>query len=318
MKVYFFLGKGGVGKTTISAAFGTGLSKNGHKVIVVSIDPAHNLGDAFDTTLSNRELKINENLYAVEVDIEKMTREYLDELSKKMQHTYRYLTAMNLDRYFNILKLSPGIEEYATLEAIRKYIGSKNFDTVIFDTPPTGITLRVLAMPRLSVLWSERLISMRKAILSRRKMVENVKGKVEAEVEGEKIVLTSDEKEDEIMQELIKYREEMLELNKLFSSTSCEVHIVTMAEELALLETERILKSLSIFSITAKVIYLNKFMKIENPPEEIAGKIHEQEQVVTEMREKFKHLFIKEVPLLRASPRGIRDLLSVYESYIVR
>jgi len=91
-----------------------------------------------------------------------------------------------------------------------------------------------------------------------------------------------------------------------------------MAEELALLETERILKSLSIFSITAKVIYLNKFMKIENPPEEIAGKIHEQEQVVTEMREKFKHLFIKEVPLLRASPRGIRDLLSVYESYIVR
>ena len=104
MKVYFFLGKGGVGKTTISAAFGTGLSKNGHKVIVVSIDPAHNLGDAFDTTLSNRELKINENLYAVEIDIEKMTREYLDELSKKMQHTYRYLTAMNLDRYFNILR----------------------------------------------------------------------------------------------------------------------------------------------------------------------------------------------------------------------
>jgi arsenite-transporting ATPase len=318
MNVYFFLGKGGVGKTTTSAAFGTGLSRNGHKVIVVSIDPAHNLGDAFATTLSDKVLKIDENLYATEVDIERMTREYLDNLSKEMQHTYRYLTAMNLDKYFNILKLSPGIEEYATLESIRKYIGSNDYDTVIFDTPPTGITLRVLAMPRLSVLWAERLIAMRKAILSRRKMIENVKGKFEAEIEREKISLTSDEKEDDIMQELVKYRWEMIGLNKLFSSTSCEVHIVTMAEDLALLETERILKSLSTFGLTAKTIYLNKFMKIENPPEEIAGKIDEQEHVFTEMREKFKHLSIREIPLLKASPRGLKDLLSLYESYIAR
>jgi arsenite-transporting ATPase len=318
MNVYFFLGKGGVGKTTTSAAFGAGLSRKGCNVALVSIDPAHNLGDALDVNLCNRDTKVKAGLCAVEVDIEQMTRDYLNDLSKKMQHTYRYLTAMNLDKYFNIMKLSPGIEEYATLEAIRQYIGSKVYDAIVFDTPPTGIMLRVLAMPRLSVLWSERLISMRKAILSRRKMIENVKGKFEAEIEGEKIILTSDEKEDDIMQELIKYRQEMIELKNLFSSPSCEIHIVTMAEELALFETERILKSLSTFGIITKTIYLNKFMKMENPPEEIVGKLEEQEKVITAMREKFKNLSIKEIPLLKASPRGFDELMKLYETYIVR
>src|SRR5664280_1282218 len=122
------------------------------KTLVASIDPAHNLGDAFAIRLGDRITHVGDNLDAVEVNIEDMIRAYLDELSVKMKHTYSYMSAMNIDGYFDILKNSPGIEEYATMEAIKKFIALTEYDAVVFDTPPTGMTIRVLAMPRVAAV----------------------------------------------------------------------------------------------------------------------------------------------------------------------
>ena len=316
MKTYFFLGKGGVGKTTLAASFGIGSSLEDKNVLVVSLDPAHNLGDAFSFTLSNKIKKISDNLSAVEVDIEKMIKEYLNELAYKMKNTYRYLTTLNLDRYFDILRHSPGIEEYAVLEAIKRFIKLKEFDTIVFDTPPTGITIRVFAMPKLSLLWTDRLIKMRRKILDRRRMVENVKGKFEAQIEDETVVLTSDEKEDNIMQELIRYRSEMEDLRNFFSSDETTVNVVTMPEELALFETKRISESLSEFKIKLRTIFLNKVIYCKEAPEGIKGKIEEQEEVLKKMREEFKGVEIKEIPLLEHSPRGIEELEELYNNYL--
>ena len=316
MEIYFFIGKGGVGKTTVSAAWGAGLSNNGKRTLVVSLDPAHNLGDAFDQAIPSRIKNLSPNLDAVEVDTDRMISNYLTEMSVKMKNTYRYLSTMNLDRYFDILKNSPGIEEYATLEAIKEHVSSNKYDAIIFDTPPTGMTIRVLAMPRVSIIWTDRLIDMRKKILSRRKMIENVQGKFEAIIEGETVVLTSEEKSDPLMQELVNYRGEMKRLRELFSSENCFISIVTMPEELALSETERISESLKGFKIKLRKILLNKFMKIEMPPEEIRGKIEEQDRVTVKMKERFKSIEIKEIPLLKESPRGFSQLLGVYNKYL--
>ncbi|HDL50622.1 MAG TPA: ArsA family ATPase [Firmicutes bacterium] len=316
MKTYFFLGKGGVGKTTIAASFGVGISIEKRSVLVVSLDPAHNLGDAFNLPLSNKIKKISDNLSAVEVDIEKMIKEYLNELAYKMKNTYRYLTTFNLDRYFDILRHSPGIEEYAVLEAIKRFIRLKEFDTIVFDTPPTGITIRVFAMPKLSLLWTDRLIKMRRRILDRRKMVENVKGRFEAKIEEETVVLTSDEKEDDVMNELVRYRSEMEELRNFFSSEDTIVDVVTMPEELALFETKRISESLSEFKIKLRTIFLNKVIQCKKPPEGIKGKIKEQEEVLKKMGEEFRGTQIKEIPLLEHSPRGTEELKELYNNYL--
>ena len=317
MKTYFFLGKGGVGKTTASAAWSVGLAHSGMKTLVASIDPAHNLGDAFAIRLGDRITHVGDNLDAVEVNIEDMIRAYLDELSVKMKHTYSYMSAMNIDGYFDILKNSPGIEEYATMEAIKKFVALTEYGVVVFDTPPTGMTIRVLAMPRVSLLWTEQLIKMRKRILATRGMVENVQGKFEAEVDGEKVVLSSSEKEDPIMQELVSYREELQALKDMFSSDQSYVDIVTMAEDLALSETKRIIESLGKFKIRVRAIYLNKFFAMANPPEEIQGKMEEQERVVGRMKAEIRGIEVKNIPLLRKSPRGINELLDVYSKYLV-
>ncbi len=319
MEIYFFLGKGGVGKTTISASFATGKSKyeKNKNVLVASLDPAHNLGDAFDIELSNKIKKLTDNLFAVEVDLEKMIKEYLEDLSRNLKNTYRYLTSFNLDRYFDILRYSPGIEEYAVLESIKKFVESKEYDVLVFDTPPTGITTRVLALPKLTLLWSNRLMSIRRKILDRRKMVENVKGKVEAVLDGEVMTLTSDEKEDQIMIELIKYEKEMTNLMNLFSSENTNINLVTMPEDLALFETKRIIEGLSEFNIRVRNIYLNKYLICENPPEVIKGKIEEQDRVIEKMKIEIKDIKIREIPLLSKSPRGIEELLKFYDNYIL-
>ena len=317
METYFFLGKGGVGKTTVSAAWSAGLAQSGLKTLVASIDPAHNLGDAFAVRIGDRIMHVGNNLDAVEVNIEDMIRAYLDEISAKMKSTYRYLSAMNIDGYFDILKNSPGIEEYATMEAIKKFVALKGYDAVVFDTPPTGMTIRVLAMPRVSLLWTDQLIKMRKRILSTRGMVENVRGKFEAEVDGERVVLSSSEKEDPVMQELVSYREELRALRDMFSSEQSYVNVVTMAEDLALSETKRIIESLDTFKIRVRTIFLNKFFAMANPPEEIKGKMEEQEGVIKRMKAEIRGIEVKDIPLLRKSPRGIDELLHVYLKYLV-
>ncbi len=316
MKTYFFLGKGGVGKTTVSAAFATGLASEGNKTLVASLDPAHNLGDAFDEEIPCKVKKIHEKLEAIEIDVDRMILEYLSELSKKLKNTYKYLSVMNVDRYFDVLKNSPGIEEYATLEGIKQFVFGENYDAVIFDTPPTGITVRVLAMPRISIIWVNNLISMRRKILSRRQMVENVKGKVEAPVGDEIVELPSEEKSDPIMQELVEYRKEMGALRDVFSSEDTSVNIVTMAEDLAYFETKRINESLSEFKIPLRKIYLNKFLNIENPPVQISGKIKEQERVTRIMKEHFEDIEIKEIPMMVESPRGITQLMDLYTKFL--
>ncbi|MEO2152480.1 MAG: ArsA family ATPase, partial [Thermococcus sp.] len=141
----FFIGKGGVGKTTSSAATAVALAERGYRTLIVSLDPAHNLGDVFMVKLSDRPKKIAENLYASELDMEGLIKAYLKHLEESMKHTYRYLTVINLEKYFEVLRYSPGIEEYATLEAVREILErGDEWDVIVFDTPPTGLTLRVL------------------------------------------------------------------------------------------------------------------------------------------------------------------------------
>ncbi len=319
MEIYFYLGKGGTGKTTISASFSIGIAyyNKNRNFLIASLDPAHNLGDAFDIELSNNIKKLTENLSAVEVDLEKMIKEYLNDLSTNLRNTYKYLASFNLDRYFDILRYSPGIEEYAVLESIKKFLNMNEFDALIFDTPPTGITTRVLALPKLTLMWTKRLMDIRRKILDKRKMVENVKGKTEAIIGDEVITLTADEKEDQIMIELVNYSKEMENLMKLFQSYLTKINIVTLPEDLALFETKRIIESLNKFNIKVNEIYLNKYLIFDNPPEVIKGKLIEQERVIGKMKDEIKNINIKDIPLLSQSPRGIEDLLKFYDNYIL-
>ncbi len=312
-RVLFFIGKGGVGKTTGSAAVSVTLSKKGYKTLIVSIDPAHNLGDVFEVKLNDKPKQIAENLYAMELDMEKLIKAYLKHLEENLKHMYRYLTVINLEKYFEVLRFSPGIEEYATLEAIREILQrGEEWDIIIFDTPPTGLTLRVLALPEIALIWTKKLIEIRKKILEKRRAIENIQGERKFVIEGEEYKLPSREEEDPVMKELKRYKAEIAFVRGVITSPKKTSVIAVMNPEmLALYETERAYEALRKFKIPFNLVVVNKVIELEEEVPRIRVKIEAQRKVLEEIGEKFKGVELVTVPMFEEEPRGLEWLEKV-------
>ena len=309
-RVIFFIGKGGVGKTTSSAAAAIALAERGYKTLIVSLDPAHNLGDVLMEKLSDKPKKITENLYAAELDMEKLIKAYLKNLEGSMKHTYRYLTVINLEKYFEVLRYSPGIEEYATLEAIRDILKKGDeWDVIVFDTPPTGLTLRVLALPKISLIWTDKLIEIRRAILDKRAAIANIHGEQEFTVEGESFKLPTREEEDAVMKELKAYREEVAFVESVLTDPEkTSVVAVMNPEMLPLYETERAYETLKKFKVPFNMIVMNKVLELKGDVPELRAKLEAQEKVLREVARKFKGLEIVKIPVFSEEPRGVERL----------
>jgi len=258
--VLILIGKGGVGKTTCSSALAVGLAERGYRTLLVSIDPAHNLGDVLKIDVGRRMKKVKENLYAVEIDIDEAVGKYLKELEESLKSLYRYLTVINLEKYLEIMRYTPGVEEHAILEAIKDILSKRGeFDKIVFDTPPTGLTVRILALPKTSLIWLEKLIELRRKILDRRLSIERVKGKITFKVGDKEIKLPSREEEDRVIQELRRYKYETESVYKTFTDERTAVIGVVNPDELSLIEMERTIEALKKMGIPVKLAIVNKY-----------------------------------------------------------
>ena len=142
-KAIFFTGKGGVGKTTISCISALYIAEKGYKTLLVTTDPAAHIGEVLDVKVGSEPVKIKENLYAVMVDQEEAFRQYKERTLNEAKGKYseEMLTAM--EEELN----SPCTEEMAAFERFIQFIEGKEYDAVVFDTAPTGHTLRLLDLP---------------------------------------------------------------------------------------------------------------------------------------------------------------------------
>ncbi len=318
--IRFFLGKGGVGKTTSAAAYSVNKALQGKRVLVVSLDPAHNLGDVFDTELGDDPVKLMDNLVAIEVDYDKMIKKHLKELTEKIKDIYGYLKIFNLDKYVDVLKHSPGVEEQASLEKIieivRKYgVGDKAFDIIVFDTPPTGLTLRIMALPTISLIWIERLIKLRLAILERRKTISSITGEqFEIEIAGRKFKVPISVKEDPIFKELMKLKDEYNWINKRLTDPNTTAAIMVInPETLPVLEAYRAVNFLKKINVPVTHLIVNKVLELDIVPERLRPRIEEQEKALALAREKLPGLEMIKIPYLEREPRGLQMLKRVAE-----
>lgn len=253
MQILFFTGKGGVGKSSLAAATAWQLSQR-HRVRIVSLDPAHNLGDIFGVSLKKKRC-LTERLCLEEIDLQKRTKAYLERELAVFNENYKYLQVLNLDSCFSVLKYSPGIEEYALLSSVEEIVGAADgSDYVIFDTPPTGLTLRFLALPRVTVTWIERLIGIRRRILEKCHTIHRICGPMSQE----ETLLAFDEDDDRILQRLVALRRNYRDLDVLLQGTNCRIAVVFNPDLLSLHETERLIKSLEELDLPLSLLIDNK------------------------------------------------------------
>jgi arsenite/tail-anchored protein-transporting ATPase len=166
----FVGGKGGVGKSTTAAALALHLVETrGERVLLVSTDPAHSLGDLFDRRLGDHETLVAEGpggrgaLHALEIDPEGETDRYLEGVRDAMRAFVRPALFSEVERQIELTRQSPGAMEAAMMDRVAELMdrGREGRDRVIFDTAPTGHTLRLLVLPELMAAWTDGLLRRR-------------------------------------------------------------------------------------------------------------------------------------------------------------
>lgn len=145
MRIILYLGKGGVGKTTIAAASALRSAQLGYRTLVVSTDIAHSLADSLDVTLTGEPVEVAPNLFAQEINVLEEIRQHWGEMQ---DYVGSLLQRQGMSKPIaEEMAIIPGMEEVVSLLHIHKQALEGHFDRVIVDAAPTGETMRLLTMP---------------------------------------------------------------------------------------------------------------------------------------------------------------------------
>jgi arsenite-transporting ATPase len=161
MRLILYLGKGGVGKTTLAAATAARAAQLGHRTLVVSTDLAHSLSDALDRNLMAEPRQVAERLWAQEVNVLDEVRTHWAKLQEYIGNLLRR-QGMN-DVAAEEMALIPGMDEIVALLTIQRQAKEGHFDTVVIDAAPTGETVRLLSMPDTFLWYANRMTGWRNA-----------------------------------------------------------------------------------------------------------------------------------------------------------
>jgi arsenite-transporting ATPase len=264
VQVNFFIGKGGVGKSTTSAITALEAARAGSDTLLVSMDPAHNQRDIFERDFSERPAQVAPRLAVKEVDTDYWIAKYLKETRDHIKRTYAYQSAFNLQKYFKVLQFSPGLEEYALLLAFENILqASHGKDVIIFDMAPTALTLRFFSLPFITLIWLEELLNLRKQIYKKKEIISRIKvGKKEIEQDKVKVKLEG---------MILNYGL----LRDRFRSRATRLHLVMNTDKLSFSEALRIKSKLAAIGVPIHSVVVNK--SLDNTiPTEVAREFNAQ------------------------------------------
>ncbi len=168
MRIIFFAGKGGVGKTSAAAATGVRVAEMGYRTVVMSLDVAHSLSDIFDLDKGLMDqnkgvpIKVHDNLWIQELDIQ-------EEIENNWGEIHKYLSALfkttGLDEILaEELAILPGMEEVSLLLYINRYVRDEAFDVILLDCAPTGESIRFISIPTTLDWYIKKIFKMEKTL----------------------------------------------------------------------------------------------------------------------------------------------------------
>jgi arsenite-transporting ATPase len=317
----FVGGKGGVGKTTTSCSLAIQLAKVRRSVLLISTDPAHNLSDAFSQKFGKEARLVNgfDNLSAMEIDPNGSIQELMGQ-AEEGEGPAAGMGSMMQDLAFavgpisalarsitNVLQI-PGIDEAMSFAEVLKQVKSLSYETIIFDTAPTGHTLRFLQFP--SVL---------EKALAKVSQLSTQFGPMLNGLLGANGTLPNGANLSEMMEKLESLRETISEVNTQFKDENLTTFVcVCIPEFLSLYETERMIQELAGYGIDTHCIVVNQllFPKAGSECEQCNARRKMQKKYLEQIEELYDEFNVVKVPLLVEEVRGKERLEKFSEMLI--
>jgi len=260
-QILFFGGKGGVGKTTVSAATALALARQGRQTLLVSTDPAHNLGHLFQREIGSRPVSLAPGLDGLEIDPEATVQAHVQEVSAALHDLMPVQMHGEIDKHVALSRDAPGMQEAAILERIAEIVEQdrQGYQHVIFDTAPSGHTARLMALPEMMAAWTEGLIRRRERA---DRFAEFVRGLGSDSAMGDNIIADRDpevERESRIRRILEQRRRKFAGLRDTLTDAALTSFIIVLvAERLPVMETIGLHRQLRKTGLHIDALVVNK------------------------------------------------------------
>lgn len=287
LKWVFVGGKGGVGKTTCSSILSILLSRVRSSVLIISTDPAHNLSDAFQQRFTKSPTLVNgfTNLYAMEVDPNVENED---------------LSADGMDSLFSELANAiPGIDEAMSFAEMLKLVQTMDYSVIVFDTAPTGHTLRLLQFPSTLEKGLAKVMSLKNKFGGLLSQMTRMFG------------MDDEFGEDAILGRLEGMKDVIERVNKQFKDPDMTTFVcVCIPEFLSLYETERLVQELTKFEIDTHNIIINQVLFDEEAVESklLRARMRMQQKYLDQFYMLYDDFNITKLPLLPEEVCGVQAL----------
>ena len=300
-------GKGGVGKTTCAAATALKRAREDGPTLVVSTDPAHSLSDVFDAPVGPEPTRVREesDLWAVEVDPGERIGQYRGQVSAALEELEDLGISLDEGDIDDVIEagVAPGTDEAAAMDLFVDYMDDPRYEYIVFDTAPTGHTLRLLKLPDVMSSAMGKLISVRSQVSSLADSVRSFMGTDEDGNDGADIDVDVD------LEELQDRMERVA--GALRDPERTEFRVVLIPETMAVLESERLLAELDAYDIHAGRAIINKVIEDPEPTCDLCQSRHESQQKrIAEARDRFD-LPVTLVPQLHGEVHGLEAVETV-------
>jgi arsenite-transporting ATPase len=295
-----FGGKGGLGKTTFSAATAFWLAQQGHKVLVFSVDPQASLSDIFERDIFGQgPVKIMDNLWAQEIDADRHIAEYQDEIRRKIVDMYGLDKVPDeIEDYIQAASAEPAMEESAIFDSVVDIVVSGDYDYYIYDLVPLGHALYYLSMAKVYDEWITKITRLREEM----REYEEVVAKIRREKEVQ---------EDEILGELLYIRDRINAASGILADRDrTAFFFVVIPEEMVLLDTRKAAEMFARFDVPIAGYVVNRVLPDElasadGAPAFLANRIKMQRRYMDAIGSTLGDQVLAQVPELERDVTGL-------------